>query len=223
LDKLIKVWDIWVRLFHWSLVIVVGFLLVSGETGAGFFDWHRFAGEVALGLILFRLAWGFFGSSNARLAGLVSSPNAALSHLRELVRRSPHPERGHNAAGGWAVIAMLLLILVQATTGLFISDDEGWVQGALHSLVSIDVSDTLYNLHHRIAGLIKLLVVVHIAMIAVYFFFGRQNLLKPMITGVMNWQSREGAPDVRFGNFFVGLGLAIVAFLIAALIGGWFT
>ncbi|MEM7259195.1 MAG: cytochrome b/b6 domain-containing protein [Pseudomonadota bacterium] len=219
---MIKIWDIWVRLFHWSLVITVGFLLISGETGAGFFDWHRLAGEIALALILFRLAWGIVGSSNASISALIRSPKAALTHLRDLTRRNPHQERGHNAAGGWAVFAMLLLILVQATTGLFISDDEGWVHGALHGIVSTDLSDSLYNLHHQVAGLIKLLVIVHIVMIAVYFVVGRQNLVKPMITGVMKWQSEKAAPEVHFGSFFIGLCLLVAAFIVAALIGGWF-
>ena len=219
---MLKIWDIWVRLFHWSLVITVGFLLVSGETGAGFFDWHRLAGEIALALILFRLAWGVVGSSNARLVSLLSKPSAAFSHLADLRRRAPHQERGHNAAGGWAVIAMVLLILVQAMTGMFISDDEGWVQGALHRLISTDLSDSLYNLHHRVAHLIQLLVIVHIVMIAVYYFVGRQNLVAPMNTGMMHWKSNDRAPEVRFGHFFVGLFCAAVALGIVALTGGWF-
>ncbi len=218
---MIKIWDVWVRLFHWSLVITVGFLLVSGTTGAGFFDWHRLAGEIALALILFRLFWGVVGSGNARLGALFSHPKHALSHIGDLLKRSPHQERGHNAAGGWAVLAMLGLILFQALTGLFIADDEGWVQGALHSMVSVDLSDTLYNLHHQVATLIKLLVLVHVIMILVYFVLGRQNLVKPMITGMMNWQSKTTAPEVRFGNFFVGLAGALIAFLVVALVAGW--
>ncbi len=219
---MIKVWDLWVRLFHWSLVFTVGFLLVSGETGLGFFDWHRFAGEVALGLILFRLMWGFLGSSNARLLSLLVNPKHAFSHLKDLLQRKPHQERGHNAAGGWAVIAMLVLILVQASTGLFIADDEGWVEGALHGFVSIDISDTLYNVHHTVADILKLLVVVHIVMIAIYFFVGRQNLIKPMITGKMKWLADTRAPEVRFGNALIGLLCALVVFAVVALIGNWF-
>ena len=219
---MIKVWDLWVRLFHWSLVITVGFLLVSGETGLGFFDWHRFAGEVALALVLFRLLWGFVGSSNASLMSLVVNPMLALSHLRDLLRRKPHQERGHNAAGGWAVIAMLALILVQAGTGLFIADDEGWVEGALYGVVPVDISDTLYNIHHTVADLIKLLVIVHILMIAVYFFIGRQNLVKPMITGKMQWLDDAKAPQVRFRNPLIGLVCAAVVFVGMALVVNWF-
>jgi cytochrome b len=209
-------------LFHWSLVITVGFLLVSGETGLGFFDWHRFAGEVALALVLFRLLWGFVGSSNASLMSLVVNPMLALSHLRDLLRRKPHQERGHNAAGGWAVIAMLALILVQAGTGLFIADDEGWVEGALYGVVPVDISDTLYNIHHTVADLIKLLVIVHILMIAVYFFIGRQNLVKPMITGKMQWLDDAKAPQVRFRNPLIGLLCAAAVFVGMALVVNWF-
>ena len=219
---MIKVWDLWVRLFHWSLVITVGFLLVSGETGLGFFDWHKYAGEVALALVLFRLLWGVVGSSNASLLSLVVNPMVALSHLRDLLRRKPHQERGHNAAGGLAVIAMLALILVQAGTGLFIADDEGWVEGALYGVFSVDISDTLYNLHHTVADLIKLLVIVHIVMIAVYYFVGRQNLFKPMITGKMQWLGDGEAPQIRFSHPLVGLFCAVVVFIGTALLVNWF-
>lgn len=219
---MIKVWDIWVRLFHWSLAITVSFLLISGETGFGFFDWHRLVGEITLALILFRLIWGVVGSSNARLTGLMKNPVAALSHLKSLMHRSSHQVRGHNAAGGWAVIAILLLIMLQAVTGLFISDDEGWVQGALHGMVSTDFSSRLYDVHCQVAHVIKLLVIVHIIMIAVYFFVARQNLVKPMITGKMNWISAKAAPDVRFGSFYIGLIIALLAFGVTALIAGWF-
>lgn len=218
---MIKVWDLWVRLFHWSLVCTVGFQLISGQTGAGFFDWHRFAGEIVLALIVFRLLWGIVGSSNARLASFVSHPKHAIGHLRDLAKKSLHQERGHNAAGGWAVLAMLFLILVQAVTGMFISDDEEWVEGAFFGALPTDVSDTLYNIHHTNAVLLQVLVLVHITMIILYYVLGKQNLLKPMITGWMNWQSKQRAPDVQFGNFFIGLFIAVFSFAAVALLVGW--
>lgn len=221
MTQAIKIWDVWVRLFHWSLVATVGFLLISGETGAGFFDWHRLAGEIALALILFRLVWGVVGSSNARLMSLIANPLHAITHLQALVRREPHQERGHNAAGGWAVLIMLLLILVQAVTGLFIADEEEWVQGALFGSISTDLSDTLYNLHHQNAMLIQVLVAVHVVMIVLYFLIGKQNLVTPMITGKIKWISENIVPEVRFTNWFVGLVCVAVVFAVVGFVVGW--
>ncbi len=219
---MIKIWDQWVRLFHWSLVIAVSFSLISGETSIGFFDWHRYAGEIVLALVLFRLIWGFVGSSNARLLSLVVNPRHAFTHLRDLSKGTLTQERGHSAAGGWAVLAMLVLISIQAITGLFISDDEEWVEGALHGSVSSSNTDFLYNIHHTNASLLQAMVILHIVMVAVYYFVGKQNLIKPMITGVMQWRSSRSAPEVKFAGFLTGLIAAVVAFAIIAFIVGWF-
>jgi len=179
------------------------------------------AGEIALGLILFRLVWGLIGSSNARLTGLLVNPKLAVAHLRDLIRRRPHQERGHNAAGGWAVLAMLFSVLVQATTGLFIADEEGWVEGAFHGSLSSSVSDTLYNIHHINAGVLQLIVLLHIIMIGIYFFVGRQNLVMPMITGKIRWISENKAPEVRFGKFAVGLTLLLLIAGTGAYLFSW--
>lgn len=221
-EKVIRIWDQWIRLFHWSLVTAVGFSLFSGETGIGFFDWHRLAGEIVLALILFRLLWGMVGSSNARLHTLLVNPTLALSHLRGLLKRNVPQERGHNAAGGWAVITMLLLIGVQAVTGLFIADDEEWVEGALHGVISSDNTDFLYNVHQTNAMVLQVIVVLHIVMIGLYLIVGKQNLITPMITGKMQWTSSKAAPEVKFARFVTGLLIAAIAFLIVATVAGWF-
>ncbi len=218
---MIKIWDVWVRLFHWSLVLAVGFLFISGETGAGFFDWHRLAGEIVLALVVFRLFWGIVGSSNARLLSLVVNPLRAVSHLRELAARKAPQERGHNAAGGWAVLVMLLLLFVQAITGMFIADDEEWVEGAFHGVLPSANTDFLYNIHHMNAGLLQLLVLIHVVMIAVYFLFAKQNLIRPMITGRIKWLSDREPPVVRFGSFITGLICFVAVFVAVAMAANW--
>ena len=119
----LRLWDIWVRLFHWSLVLAVLFQLFNGETGNGFYDWHRLLGEIILALLIFRLLWGLVGSVPARLLPLIRSPVAAISHLKHLLQGHVPPEPGHNAAGGWAVLMLLALLLVQAGTGMVIADE----------------------------------------------------------------------------------------------------
>ena len=77
-------WDVWVRLFHWSLALAVGFQLLSGLTGFEFYEWHNRVGEIVLALVLFRLLWGVVGSPNARLSELVAGPRAVLAHFAPL-------------------------------------------------------------------------------------------------------------------------------------------
>ena len=217
----VRVWDIWVRLFHWSLVVSVAFLLFSGETGWKFFDWHRNAGELVLALIVFRVLWGIAGSSNARIHSLIQSPAAGLRHLSLLLRRKLHAERGHNAAGSWAVLAMLLVLTVQAVTGFFIADEDEFVEGALYGTLSGSATDIAYRIHHWNAQLIQIVIAVHIVMVFVYLLYARLNLIRPMITGWMQWPDTQALPEVRFQKAWVGLILLGLAAGIVGYIAGW--
>jgi len=219
----IQIWDAWVRLFHWSLALAVTFLLISGETGVGFYDWHRLTGEVVLGLLLFRIIWGVIGSSNARLLSLIKHPRHAIFHLKELALKRNKPERGHNAAGGWAVLAMLVILGVQAGTGMFIADEDEFIEGALYGSLSSNISDLLYQVHHTNARLIQILVLVHILMIAVYLLRSKQNLITPMITGRMHWPAQVDVPEVKFIANILGVIIAVVAAVTIALVTGWFS
>lgn len=205
----IQVWDLWVRLFHWSLVVCVLFLLISGTTGWQFFEWHRTIGEGVLALLLFRLCWSVFGSENARLHKLVSSPFKALSHLAALATGKTAPERGHNAAGGWAVLTMICLIAFQAVSGLFIADEEELIEGAFYGLLGGDVSERLLHLHHLNATILKWIVLLHVLMIAVYALRASQNLLKPMLTGRMKWPQDTPLPPAFFQKSIIGLAIAL--------------
>lgn len=221
-NTFVPVWDIWVRLFHWSLATAVAFQLLSGLTGWQFFDWHRTGGEVVLALVLFRLMWGLLGSANARLGALVRSPVAAFHHLGELARRNVPPERRHNAAGSWAVLALLLMLGVQAVTGMLIADEDEFVEGAWYGAVDEAMSERLYRVHHVNAELLEALVVVHVTMIALYFFWARRDLLLPMITGRMRWPANVPLPPLALQRWWVGLPLAALALGAVGLAGGWF-
>ncbi len=217
----VRVWDIWVRLFHWSLVVGVAFLLISGETGWKFFDWHRHAGELVLALIVFRLLWGIAGSSNARLSALLQSPASALRHLSMLLKRNLHAERGHNAAGSWAVLAMLLVLMIQALTGFFIADEDEFVEGALYGTLSSSATDLAYRIHHWNAHLIQIVVAVHIVMVFIYLLYARLNLIRPMVTGWMQWPDKDTLPEVRFQALWVGVVLAGLAAGVVGYLAGW--
>ena len=217
----IKIWDIWIRLFHWSLAFLVVFLLISGTTGWQFYEWHRTGGEVVFALVLFRLCWGLVGSSNARLHTLFANPRSALKHLSHLFRGNPAPERGHNAAGGWAVLTMLALIAFQAGSGLLIADEEEFIEGAFYGSLSYSLSAELLQLHKMNATAIKAIVVIHVLMVLLYFIRASQNLIKPMLTGTMKWPSQRDIPSVTFQKSLIGLVILAACFITVGLMLSW--
>ncbi|MGH7090339.1 MAG: cytochrome b/b6 domain-containing protein, partial [Stellaceae bacterium] len=96
------VWDWPTRLFHWAAVVLVAAAYATWRLN--WMDWHAWIGEVLLGLVLFRLLWGFFGSDTARFAHFLQAPTVALGHLARALRREPDNQVGHNPAGGWMVL-----------------------------------------------------------------------------------------------------------------------
>jgi len=217
----IRIWDIWIRTFHWLLAVAVGFLLLSGETGFMFTDWHRQAGEFVLALLLFRIVWGTVGSSNARLSSLFHHPRHALTHLRHLVQAKVPQERGHNPAGGWAVVILLLLLSFQAVSGLFIADEDELIEGAFYGAVSSGLTERLLDLHHTVAELLMILVGVHVLMVFVYLFRAGQNLITPMITGRMQWLAAITPPEIKFIRNVYGLFLFAACLAMVGFVLGW--
>ncbi|PPQ32895.1 cytochrome b/b6 domain-containing protein [Rhodopila globiformis] len=187
----IKVWDLPVRLFHWSLVVLVAAAWVTQE--ANLMDWHVRCGTAILALLLFRVIWGFAGSDTARFGRFLRSPAAALRHLSHLRRREADREIGHNAAGGWMVLVMLALLGVQAGTGLF-SNDDGNTEGPLMHLVDKEQSDWLSKVHALNFNLVLGVIVLHVLAIGAYAVFKRQNLVRPMLTGTKAMEGEVVAP-----------------------------
>lgn len=183
------VWDLSTRIFHWLLVILVSISLYTGFVG-GFkeMDWHMYSGYAILTLIVFRLAWGLFGSRNARFTSFVRGPGAIIAYVRNL-RTSP-PGVGHSPLGGVSVLVILLAIGVQAATGLFASDDI-FIEGPLVHLVSDETSRELTRIHNLNRWIIITLIGLHLVAIAGYQFIKRDDLLVPMITG---WKKDVDAP-----------------------------
>jgi cytochrome b len=184
-----KVWDWPTRLFHWLVVLLFAFSWWSAENGE--MTWHYRSGLTMLGLILFRLVWGFIGGSTARFASFVRSPMAALAYLRG--RRSA-PSPGHSPIGGYSVVAMLLLLAVQVGTGLFAVDIDGIESGPLSYLVDFDRGRQLAEIHETSFNVLLGLIGLHILAIAYYRLRGRR-LIAPMITG-RDPQIPPGAPGL---------------------------
>lgn len=200
------VWDLPTRLFHWLLVLLFGFSWWSAENRE--LEWHALSGLALLGLLVFRLIWGFIGGSTARFATFVRGPGAALRYLRG-DGQSPV---GHNPLGAYSVIAMLLLLAVQIATGLFSTDVDGLDSGPLNFLVTFEQGRAAAEVHEGIFNLLLALVGLHILAVLFYRMVRKRNLVRPMITG------RDPALDGAGG----GLRAASPwAFAVAVAIGAF--
>ena len=204
----VRVWDIWIRLVHWSLVGFVGFSWLTAETG--WISLHMISGLIILALVVFRLAWGLVGSDSARFAHFLRAPSAAFAHLREWRAREPDHEMTHNAAGGWMVLAMLGLLLVQAVTGLF-SNDDVLARGPLARSVSDETSDLLSGLHGFTFNLVLAVVGLHVAAVVAYRVFKGQDLVRPMITGIKRLPAAYAASAPRLAPVWLGAVLLALA------------
>lgn len=174
----VRVWDLPIRLFHWALAICIVLGIVFVKIGGNAIQWHAYCGYTALALILFRIIWGFVGSQYARFASFVPSPARLIAFLRGQVDGG----LGHNPLGALSVIGLLLVVLIQALTGLF-ADDDIFFQGPLAKYVSNSTVALLTSIHRFNQYLIFALVGLHIAAISYYYFVKRENLVGPMVTG----------------------------------------
>jgi cytochrome b len=178
----IKVWDAPVRLFHWLLVALITVSVSTGYIGGNLMRWHVWSGCAILGLLIFRLLWGFAGSTTARFAHFVRGPRATLGYARGLLARAPSHTPGHNPLGGWMVVLLLASAALQAGTGLFSNDDIA-TEGPLYDLVSKATSDAISAVHQANAVVLLTLIGLHAAAVLYYLWYKRENLLRPMITG----------------------------------------
>lgn len=209
----VVVWDVPTRLFHWIAALLVGAAYVSWRLN--WMDWHARAGYGVLGLVLFRILWGLFGSETARFSIFVVSPRAAARHLAHLFRREDDLQVGHNPAGGWMVLLLLLLLLAESLTGLYVANDVA-DEGPLTEHVPAAVANAITALHAILWDVLLGAVVLHLVTIAVYAAAKGQDLVLPMITG---WKTLPAtAPRPRLsGNALAALLFVCSAFAAAVL------
>ena len=212
----VRVWDLPVRLFHWTLVILMAVSYFSGEAGGDWMKLHFWSGYTILTLVLFRILWGFFGSTTARFSSFIKGPAAVIGHLRELLgKHGPH-DAGHNPIGGLMVVALLFAVLLQAATGLFSADtDMGTVNGPLAVKVADTVVDKVTHFHHFWIKIILLMVALHVLAAVVYLVWKRQNLIRAMVTGRKPRRdvAAEGkpVPVLTFGSGRLALSLLVAS------------
>lgn len=215
----IRLWDLPLRLFHWALLLLVAGAILSAELAddiSGAMDWHPRFGYAILTLLIFRLIWGVIGSTHARFSSFVRSPGVILNYLRQL-KTHKGPSIGHNPLGALSVLALLATLLLQATSGLFLNDEDFSLEGPLYKHVSSAVAHLFRELHEINANFIFILIGLHVAAILFYRFVKKDDLVTPMLTGQKEIPAASQEPDAKGGHALAGLS----AFALAAALV-WF-
>lgn len=180
----VRVWDLGVRAFHWSLVAAIA---VAGVTGflldSRWIAWHVWGGAAAAALVSARLIWGFTGPTHARFADFVTGPRAALAHLRELLRgETGERHRGHNPLGALMVLGLLAVVALIALTGATVLGGV-FKTGPLAFAASYEFGQTAKDLHELLANLMLAMIALHVGGVIYESRRSRENLARAMIDG----------------------------------------
>lgn len=201
-----RVWDLPVRLTHWLLAALIAFSWWSVKYDHT--DWHIWSGIAILTLLLFRLMWGFVGSSTARFANFVRGPRQVLRYLHGDWRGI-----GHSPLGALSILALYLVTAIQVGLGLLNEDDDGLYAGPLASFLSPDTTDKIRDFHELNFYILLGLIGLHVAAILYYRLVRGKKLTRPMITG--RAAIDPAAEPMRSGKWWVALMCLALAFAIA--------
>jgi cytochrome b len=212
--RIVLVWDIPIRVFHWLIVMLVAAAYATWRLN--WMVWHGWVGDALLTLLLFRLLWGFFGGEAARFSRFLTSPRLAFRHLKYAFRREPDRQVGHNPAGGWMVLLLLALLLVETLTGLYVANDIA-DEGPLTEVVPAWAANAIASSHAILWDALLAAIILHVLAIAGFAAIKGQDLLRPMITGTKVLPASIAAPQagspVRAGLLLLGCAVA-TAFLV---------
>ncbi|MDP5103607.1 MAG: cytochrome b/b6 domain-containing protein [Erythrobacter sp.] len=175
----LRVWDLLLRLTHWSFPLLILAMWWTAENSK--WAWHRRLGLVLLGILLFRVLWGFVGPETARFASFVRGPRAVIAYLRGALPDTAN-RIGHSPIGGWSTLALLAAMLLQVSMGLFAGDPFDGMTGPLNPLVGVLTADTITELHETFFWVLAGLIGLHLSAIVFYAVKGN-DLVSPMVSG----------------------------------------
>ena len=221
--KTTPVWDLFIRIFHWSLVIGVSVAAVTGFLlRPTWINLHLLAGLIASALLLARVLWGIWGSKNARFSGFIKGPRAVFAHMKEIKEGKVSRHLGHNPLGALMIIALLgtvFLLLLTGLTGL----GGVFKTGPLGFATTYDLGAFTLIIHKLLAIFLIVLVVLHISGAAFEGMRTKENLVKSMITGKKEVRENDhDLPEVSSRPIWAALvfGLAMAGIAWGAI---WLT
>ena len=204
------VWDLPVRLFHWCLVALVGSAWASAE--GGWMEVHFYVGYAIATLLLFRIAWGLVGPRYARFRNFVTGPRTVAAYVRGWLDGSAREPAGHTPAGGWMIIALLVLLMLQVASGMLNSHD-GLDAGPWYWAASADLREIAEDTHETVFNVLLVAAAAHIVAVLLYFARPGINLVAAMFSG----RKRTVEPGIPGSR----LPLALLL-LAAAAAGVWY-
>lgn len=208
----VAVWDLPLRVFHWALVALVSAAVTTGLLGGAWMTWHARAGQAIGGLLVFRLAWGLWGTRYARFAQFWPSPSRVWAYLR-----GRWHSLGHNPLGALSVFAILALLTTQVLTGLLGNDEIGFA-GPWSGWVEEDTSLRLTGWHRLASNLLYGWFALHLLAVGVYVLWRRRPLLRAMWTG-----RHPGEPAAAAARTSWPLAALALSLAVAAWVGLWWT
>ena len=221
ITKKIRIWDLPTRIYHWLQVVIVFAALLSGFFAPEWWlNYHIWIGYALIGLLVFRIVWGFFGSHYSRFISFVFSPKTLISHLNGIIKNKPLHFLGHNPLGAimvFALIATLMGIIISGIVNL------GGVEnlGALAGFVDYAKGAFAGDIHKVLAFVLIALILFHLFGVVFESKIGKENLTKAMLDGNKTLIANEAKPELKSPLLlpaYISLGvLAIV--LIAGYVG----
>ena len=212
--RLVKVWDLPTRLFHWTLVsmVLLGYLTgyIFPENTMGI---HLWAGYITVVLLVFRLTWGLFGSEYSRLETFTFSPIHILEHMKELATLRPVKHYiGHNPTGSIMVFGLLFVLTVITLSGLLVLGGEE-NQGPLAGVASYAVGDVAASIHNAFVILLAAMIVAHVGGVYVEIKLTGENLVKSMISGLKKVPA--GTPELSHRQARPLAAITVIAAFVA--------
>ncbi|MCR4299564.1 MAG: cytochrome b/b6 domain-containing protein [Gallionella sp.] len=204
----ILVWDVPTRVFHWLLVLSFSGAFLTAES-EHYRDIHVVLGYTLLGLIAFRLLWGFIGTRYAQFRSFLFKPGEIVAYVQSLLKGKPAHYAGHNPAGSVAIWLLLGLGISSGVTGVLLFQDVG--------------GDTLEELHELVSNVMLAVVLIHIAGVVVSSLMHRENLVRSMITGFKRVPGQKSfvsaEPDQGIRRSYLWLGVIMLAAVMAFWVG----
>ena len=178
-SHVVKVWDLPTRIFHWSTVFTLLGLWWTADSGE--MEYHQILAYLLMVLVVFRIFWGFIGSETSRFHSFIYSPKTVVNYAVVTSKQGISHSVGHNPIGGYMVLALLLVLLLQLVSGLFATDDV-LAEGPFYSYVSQQTAEQLTWLHKNLFNLILFLVAMHVAAVVLHSIKG-DAIVPAMVTG----------------------------------------
>lgn len=179
-ERQIYVWDPFVRVFHW--ILVIAFTVAYVLTEEDVLQVHVWAGYLVGALVVARVIWGFIGPEHARFSDFVYSPGASLRYVRDLILFKADRHLGHSPGGGAMIVALLVFLSATVITGLVVYGGDQQA-GPLAGVFTKEFGESFEEVHELIANITLALVIAHIAAVVLASFVFRENLPRAMVTG----------------------------------------